>query len=206
MEKALVIGFCCLLFALFAPELSILVLSFLDCGLPLNGHYTGPFAKLRQDLSSGAAPSGGAYFLHRLNTFFQPPARYRAGGGCGKIPLMAAEPRISSRQALRVPPQHIEAEKALLGSIMIKPDSMNDVIDIITPSSFYVEKHRLAYQAMLDLFSKSEPIDLLSLSSKLEEQKKLEQVGGRSFLAELVNTALRQVTLSTTHISSSERV
>ena len=105
-----------------------------------------------------------------------------------KIKLMTTEPRISSRQALRVPPQHIEAEKALLGSIMIKPDSMHDVSDIVTPSSFYVEKHRVVFKAMLELFSKSEPIDLLSLSSKLEAQKKLEQVGGRSFLAELVNT------------------
>jgi replicative DNA helicase len=101
---------------------------------------------------------------------------------------MASESRVSSRQALRIPPQHIEAEKALLGSIMIKPESMNEVIDIISPGSFYVEKHRIIYQAMLDLFSKSEPIDLLSLSSRLSENKRLEQIGGRSTLAELVNT------------------
>ncbi|HEX9609002.1 MAG TPA: DnaB-like helicase C-terminal domain-containing protein, partial [Candidatus Paceibacterota bacterium] len=101
---------------------------------------------------------------------------------------MATEPRISSRQSLRIPPQHIEAEKALLGSIMIKPESMNDVLDIVTPQSFYVEKHRMVYQAMLELFSKSEPIDLLSLSTRLETKQQLEQIGGRSFLAELVNT------------------
>jgi len=58
---------------------------------------------------------------------------------------MATEPRISSRQSLRIPPQHIEAEKALLGSIMIKPESINDVLDLITPDSFYVDKHRLVY-------------------------------------------------------------
>jgi len=101
---------------------------------------------------------------------------------------MATEPRISSRQSLRIPPQHIEAEKALLGSIMIKPEAMNDVLDIVSPESFYVDKHRLIYQAMLELFSKSEPIDLLSLSSKLESAGTLEQIGGRSFLAELVHT------------------
>jgi len=101
---------------------------------------------------------------------------------------MAIEPRISSRQSLRIPPQHIEGEKALLGSIMIKPESVNDVIDLIAPTSFYVDKHRLIFQAMLDLFGKSEPIDLLSLSSKLKEQNLLEKVGGRSYLAEVVNT------------------
>lgn len=101
---------------------------------------------------------------------------------------MATKPIISSRQSLRIPPQHIEAEKALLGSIMIKPESIHDVLDLITTNSFYVDKHRLIFQAMLDLFTKSEPIDLLSLSSKLKGGDLLERVGGRSYLAELVNT------------------
>jgi len=91
------------------------------------------------------------------------------------------------KSGMRVPPQNLESEKALLGSIMLKPEGMNDAIDLVTPDSFYAEKHRYIYQAMLELFSRSEPIDLLSLSSKLKEKKKLDQIGGSAYLTELVN-------------------
>ncbi len=88
---------------------------------------------------------------------------------------------------LRIPPQSIEAEKALLGSIMIRPDAINEVMDVVASHSFYVEKHRNIWKTMLELFSKGTPIDLLSLSSRLKEKEQLEQVGGASFLTELVN-------------------
>jgi len=88
---------------------------------------------------------------------------------------------------LRIPPQSIEAEKALLGSIMIRPDVINEVMDVVAAHSFYVEKHRNIWKTMLELFSKGTPIDLLSLSSRLKEKEQLEQVGGASFLTELVN-------------------
>ena len=87
----------------------------------------------------------------------------------------------------RIPPQNLESERALLGSIMLKPEGMSDAIDTISPDSFYAEKHRFIFQAMLELFSRSEPIDLLSLSTKLKEKGKLDQVGGGAYLAELVN-------------------
>jgi replicative DNA helicase len=92
-----------------------------------------------------------------------------------------------TRSNLRVPPQNIESEKALLGSIMLKPDILNEIITIVSIDSFYAEKHRIIYKIMLELFSKNEPIDILSMSSKLKEKKLLEQIGGRSYLAELVN-------------------
>lgn len=101
---------------------------------------------------------------------------------------MALESKVlSSRQSLRIPPHNLESERALLGSISIKPESMHDVIDIVSPYAFYAEKHRIIYQSMLELFSRSEPIDLLSLSSRLAEKNQLEQIGGRTYLAELVN-------------------
>ncbi|MCH7597558.1 replicative DNA helicase [Patescibacteria group bacterium] len=87
----------------------------------------------------------------------------------------------------KVPPQEIESEKALLGSIMLKPEALNEVIDIVSTASFYVEKHRMILESMLDLYTKNEPIDLLSLSTKLKDKKRLDQVGGGSYLAELVN-------------------
>ncbi len=89
---------------------------------------------------------------------------------------------------LRVPPQNIDSERALLGSVMLRPDAIIDVIDLINAETFYVEKHRLIWQGMLNLFSKSEPIDLLSLSSRLKEKGFLEQTGGTSYLADLINT------------------
>jgi len=87
--------------------------------------------------------------------------------------------------ALRIPPQNIDAEKALLGSVMLRPDALSDVIDILSPSAFYVEKHRLIWKTMLELFAKNTPIDLLSLSSRLKEKEILEAAGGASYLAEL---------------------
>lgn len=101
---------------------------------------------------------------------------------------MATDSRmISTRQTLRIPPHNLESERALLGSIMIRPESMHDVIDIVSHHSYYAEKHRVIFQTMVELFARSEPIDLLSLSARLDEKKHLEKIGGRTYLAELVN-------------------
>jgi replicative DNA helicase len=89
--------------------------------------------------------------------------------------------------SLRKPPQAIDAEKALLGSIMLKPECMYDISDVVTSESFYVNKHRLIYKAMKQLFGKSEPIDVLSVSARLKANKDLERIGGASYLTELVN-------------------
>ena len=86
----------------------------------------------------------------------------------------------------RVPPQNIEAEQALLGSIMLKSDAIHDATDIITPESFYVNKHRVIFRAVLDLMNGGNPIDLLSLANRLKDTGELEQVGGNAHLAELV--------------------
>ncbi len=86
---------------------------------------------------------------------------------------------------LRIPPHSLEAEMALLGSIMLRPDSMYEIIDIVGPYSFYFEKHRTIFETMLELFSNHQPIDLLSLSTRLKEKDLLERVGGAAFLTEL---------------------
>lgn len=95
---------------------------------------------------------------------------------------------MAQKTGLRIPPQHIESEKALLGSVMLRPEAIHDVIDIIAPESFYSEKHKIIYRAMIDLLAKVEPIDLLTLSAKLEEKNQLEPIGGRSYLTEIVQT------------------
>lgn len=88
----------------------------------------------------------------------------------------------------RIPPQNIDAERALLGSIMLKSDAIHDAIDIISPESFYVEKHRAVFRTMLDLMNAGSPIDLLSVANRLKEAKELERIGGNAFLAEIIGT------------------
>jgi replicative DNA helicase len=90
-------------------------------------------------------------------------------------------------QKLRIPPHSLEAEMALLGSIMLRPDAIYEIMDLVSPQSFYFEKHRVIFEAMLDLFGKHQPIDFLSLSSRLEEKNELERVGGKAFISELTS-------------------
>ncbi len=87
----------------------------------------------------------------------------------------------------RLTPQNIEAEQSFLGSLLLDKDAMIKVADSTTPEDFYVDKHRRIYEAMLDLYRRSEPIDLLSLGNRLSEKGELELVGGRAELIGLSN-------------------
>lgn len=87
----------------------------------------------------------------------------------------------------RIPPQNIEAERALLGSVMLREGAIHDITDIVTPESFYVEKNRTVYRTVLDLAASASPIDLLSVANRLKELHELERVGGNAYLAELVS-------------------
>jgi len=88
----------------------------------------------------------------------------------------------------RIPPQSLEAETALLGSIMLRPDAIYDIGDLVFPESFYSPQHRIIFETMMELFGKGAPIDLLSLSNRLLEKNILEQAGGNSYLAELTRS------------------
>src|SRR3989338_3197994 len=87
----------------------------------------------------------------------------------------------------KVPPFNEEAEQSFLGSILIDPEAMVRVADQIRDEDFYFDRHRLIFNAMLDLYARHEPIDLLSLGNRLDERQQLSTVGGRSYLAELTN-------------------
>ncbi len=91
--------------------------------------------------------------------------------------------------ASRVPPQSLESERALLGALLLKPDAIHDVSDLIRADSFYAEKHRIIFNAMRELADRGEPIDQLTLSQRLLDQGLLERAGGRAYLAELVSAA-----------------
>jgi replicative DNA helicase len=89
----------------------------------------------------------------------------------------------------RIPPQDIEMEKALLGALLINQSAMYEAADVVGVDSFYAGKHRTIFEAMLGLYGKGEPIDVVTVSSKLKERKQLTDVGGAAYLTELANTA-----------------
>jgi replicative DNA helicase len=88
---------------------------------------------------------------------------------------------------MRVPPQDMDSERALLGAIIISPESFYDIEDLIREKSFYVEKHRIIWKAMQELVGAKEPVDLISLNNKLKQKNEIDQIGGAQYLAELSN-------------------
>jgi len=88
----------------------------------------------------------------------------------------------------KLPPQSIEAERSLLGCLMLDKNAILKVVDFLGPKDFYKEAHQEIYQVMQDLFEKREPIDLLSVSTRLKEKNKLEEMGGNASLTELINS------------------
>ncbi len=88
----------------------------------------------------------------------------------------------------RLPPQNLEAETALLGCLMLDKDAIIKVADTIISDDFYDLRHRLIYQAIVNLFEKSVSIDVLTVANILEEKKEMDRVGGSGYLATLVNS------------------
>ncbi|RSK47209.1 replicative DNA helicase [Hymenobacter rigui] len=103
------------------------------------------------------------------------PAQLPMGGAAGKLP-----------------PQALELEAAVLGALMLEKDALTTVIDILKPQSFYKEGHIRIFKAILNLFDKSEPIDILTVTHELREMGELEAAGGAHYVANLtfkVNSA-----------------
>ncbi len=88
----------------------------------------------------------------------------------------------------KTPPQNLEAEMSLLGAILIDKDALLKIADIITPEDFYKSAHEKIFENILELFEKNEPIDLLTLSNRLNEKDLLSAIGGKTYLAQLTNT------------------
>lgn len=88
----------------------------------------------------------------------------------------------------RIPPQNVEAEQSVLGSLMLDKDAILKVVDFLMPKDFYRDTHHEIYKTMVALFERREPIDILSTTNKLREKGSLKGVGGQAYLAELVNS------------------
>jgi len=96
---------------------------------------------------------------------------------------------VAREKVVRVPPQDVEMERSLLGALMLSPNAIYEVADLVGIDSFYAGVHRTIYDAMLSLHEKGEPIDVATVSSKLKERKVLAEVGGAAYLSELVGSA-----------------
>lgn len=87
----------------------------------------------------------------------------------------------------RVPPHDSEAEKSLLGALLIDKEALICVVSKIKPEYFYEENHGLLYKAIIQLFDEREPVDIVTLTARLKKNGDLKQVGGKEYLTELVN-------------------
>ena len=76
----------------------------------------------------------------------------------------------------KIPPQDLEAEQSVLGALMIDKDAVASVADLLTPDDFYKKTHSVIFEAIIRLWDKREPIDILSVGSELKNKKQLEEI------------------------------
>ena len=87
----------------------------------------------------------------------------------------------------KIPPQNIEAEMAVLGSMLLEEDAINDAIEIMDSSHFYKDAHTKIFDCIVTLFNQSKPVDLITLTDELKRINSLEAIGGASYLTNVVN-------------------
>ena len=87
----------------------------------------------------------------------------------------------------KLPPQALDLEESVLGALMLEKDALTNVIDILKPENFYKDANKEIYQSIIDLFNESEPIDLLTVTSQLKKNGKLEYVGGSFYVTQLTS-------------------
>lgn len=87
----------------------------------------------------------------------------------------------------KIPPQNLDAEKSLLGAVLIDENTLADAIEIVHPNDFYDKNHEFIYMAMLRLFEKHRPVDLLTLTEELNKKQELDIIGGSTYLTNLTN-------------------
>ena len=88
---------------------------------------------------------------------------------------------------IKLPPHSLEAEQAVLGSLLIDKDAIIRIADQLLADDFYADKHRFVYDAMVTLYQRHDPIDIVSLSNLLQERQQLDSIGGRSYIVSLSN-------------------
>ncbi|HTJ73560.1 MAG TPA: replicative DNA helicase [Verrucomicrobiae bacterium] len=87
----------------------------------------------------------------------------------------------------KVPPQNIDAEMSLLGAVLIDEETLADISEHVTPKDFYDKRHKTVYGAMMRLYERHRPVDLLTLTDELKKKDELDAIGGAAYLTELTN-------------------
>src|ERR1700741_2485686 len=87
----------------------------------------------------------------------------------------------------KLPPQAIDLEEAVLGALMLEKDALSSVIDILKPEVFYKDNHQKIFAAIRQLFEKTSPVDILTVTAQLRQQGELEMIGGAYYITELTN-------------------
>ena len=93
----------------------------------------------------------------------------------------------AEKAAGKLPPQNLDAEKSLLGAVLIDEEVLADVTEHVRPGDFYDKNHGLIFAGMVRLFEKHKPVDLLTLTDELKRKDELELIGGSAYLTELTN-------------------
>ena len=88
----------------------------------------------------------------------------------------------------RVPPQNLDAEQGVLGSMLLDRDAIARVVELIRAEDFYRDAHRRIYEAMTDLFERGEPVDLITVTDRLRDKGQLDDVGGAAYVTSLLNS------------------
>jgi len=101
--------------------------------------------------------------------------------------MYAPMTKVQALHNLRVPPHHLESEQAVLGALMLRPAAIHEIMDVLIAEMFYAKKHAVIFQTIMELSMKGEPIDVLSLAAKLKEKKSIQDIGGNSYLNELMS-------------------
>jgi len=98
---------------------------------------------------------------------------------------------------LRIPPHDEQTESCVLGAILIDKDAVSEVIDFLRPEFFYNNANQCIFEAMLALFEKHDPIDIVTVTSQLKKMGKYKEVGGTPYLIELTNTVPTSANIET---------
>ncbi|MGM0365405.1 MAG: replicative DNA helicase [Actinomycetota bacterium] len=94
---------------------------------------------------------------------------------------------IDTSKLERIPPYNIEAEESLLGAMLVSREAIAETLEIVIPNSFYRKTNQVIYEGILDLYTKGEPVDPITLADHLEKKGKLEEVGGKTFIHSLIS-------------------
>ena len=95
---------------------------------------------------------------------------------------VTAAPAAGAVHASHVPPQNLEAEESVLGAMLLSPNAIGSVTEILDASDFYRDRHGTIYRAALALWAKGEPVDAITLADELDTRGELEQIGGNAKL------------------------